>query len=54
MGSNNKRYFTVEPTTVDEYGNIHASDCAVCYYNSKHDVGLEPTGWFYVNDHGST
>ena len=45
----NKRYFTVEPTTVDEYGNIHAVDCAVCYYNSKHDIGLEPTGWFYVN-----
>ena len=45
----NKRYFTVEPTTVDEYGNIHAVDCAVCYYNSKHDIGHEPTGWFYVN-----
>ena len=45
----NKRYFSVEATTTDEYGEMHAADMAVCYYNSKDEVGQEPAGWFYVH-----
>ena len=45
----NKRYFTVEATATDDDGSMHANDMAVCYYNSKGEIGGEPSGWFYVN-----
>ena len=45
----NKRYFSVEATVTDDDGTMHAKDMAVCYYNSKGEVGTEPSGWFYVN-----